>query len=139
MVEYTIRQNWVDYSATKRNPTKSIANCAFQRFLDDYGIDGEYCGLDFDVAGYRVAIVVKPIDCIKTSESFSMMPAGEIALKRDIYVFSHFLNNKVIFYGWVSYDDFWSKEVTMYSKDTAFYPDNQLKDFEQFELLFIPH
>ena len=139
MAEYTIRQNWVDYSKTCKNRFKAIADCAFSRFLADHDVDGEFLGCDFDVMGYRVLVVVKPMDYWRTEESFSILPIKDKKNKVDIYMFAHFFDNKVIFDGWISYHDFWAEDVTMYSRDTAFYPDNQLKDFEEFELLFIPH
>ena len=139
MVEYIIRQSWVDYSKTRRNPAKTIVDCAFQRFLDDYDIDSEFLGFDFDVAGYRVLVVWKPIDYIPTELSFSILPITAKKNKKDVYVFAHFSDNKVIFDGWLSYHDFWAEDFTIYNSQTAFYPDNQLKPFEEFELLFIPH
>jgi len=132
MIKYTIRQNWRDHiernlkneklnertiADWKKSQYVGLAGeLCFARFLDDNGIDFDYCGdksYDFDFACGDTFIDVK-----SRCSNFIPVPYGtDFAItdylefqRTDIYVFTAVCEKEIYLLGWEHKDRFWNHE-----------------------------
>lgn len=134
MIKYTMRHNWREYIEKKLRDEKLnkrtygeykksqyvglAGELCFGRYLNDAGIDFEYCGdrsfdFDFSVGDTFIDVKSRPSKTVPFKDRDCTIADYLKFQRTDIYVFAAVCEKEIYLIGWEHKDRFWNSEYAI--------------------------